>query len=133
MQVLHSQRGFGLLSTMIAMVLLGIAVMALSSAGIYAVGAQSHSSVRSTATAIAVSYLEEVKTREAKLIISEEAVAVNEAGVVDEAGPYVRKLEVAKEASLENAKRLTVTVEYPTGRSRPGKVKLITILYEGRY
>lgn len=133
MRALHNLRGFGLLGTMIALVLLSIAVVALTSAGVYAVAARTQSTVRSEATAIAVSYLEEVKTREAKTIVSEAAVTVDKDGAADEAGPYVRSLEVLKEENLENAMRITVIVEYPTGRERTGKVKLVTILYQGRY
>ena len=131
MQVLRSKSGFGLISTMIAMVLLGIAVTALSSAGVYVVAMQTDSQVRSAATAIASSYLEQVKTREPKQVVSETSMKVNEEGVLDNAGPFGRTVEVADEKGLENTKRVTVKVDYRSGRGRTGTVELVTILYEG--
>jgi Tfp pilus assembly protein PilV len=116
---------------MIAMVLLGIAVTALSSAGVYVVAMQTDSQVRSAATAIASSYLEQVKTREPTQVVSESTVKINEDGVDDNTGPFSRSVEVTDEAGLENTKRVTVKVEYRSGRGRTGTVELVTILYEG--
>lgn len=128
---LRTENGFGLISTMIAMVLLGIAVTALSSAGVYAIAVQTDSQVRSAATAIATSYLEQVKTREPKQVVTETPVTVNADGVNSAAGNFTRSLDVIDEPNLENTKRITVKVDYHTGRGRTGTVELVTILYVG--
>lgn len=140
MRSLRSESGFGLISTMIAMVLLGIAVAALSSAGVYIVAVQTDSQVRSVATAIASSYLEELKTREPKLVVSESPTEVRADGtimsaevakLVEAQGHFVRSLDVVAEKGLENTKRVTVKVDYRSGRGRTGHVELVTIFYEG--
>lgn len=133
LRLMCSERGFGLISAMIAMVLLGIAVTALSSAGVYVLALRTDSEVRSVATAIAASYMEVIKIREPGAIASEAAVRVNEDGAADGSGVYLRSVDVADEASLEDTKRITVTVKYPSGRGRMRTVKLVTILYEGIY
>lgn len=131
MRSMKSDSGFGLIGTMIAMVLLGIAVTALSSAGVYVVAIQTDSQVRSAATAIAASYLEQVKIREPSQVTSETPVTVDEDGLNDAAGPFARSLEVVDETGLENTRRVTVRVDYRTGRGRTKTIELVTILYEG--
>jgi Tfp pilus assembly protein PilV len=131
MRKVKSESGFGLVSTMVAMVLLGIAVTALSSSGMMVLAVHTDSAVRSAATAIASSYLEEVKARAPQALTSESAVRVNEDGVDDASGVYIRSLEVAAEEGLAYTKRITVKVEYPNGMGRKGKVELVTVIYEG--
>jgi Tfp pilus assembly protein PilV len=126
-----SEGGFGLLSTLIAMVLLSIAVTALSSAGLSVLAVHTDSAVRSTATLIAASYLEEVKARGVTTVVAESGVQVNDAGVNDAAGHFQRSLEVATDEELQYAKRVTVKVAYPKGRRGTGVIELVTILYEG--
>jgi Tfp pilus assembly protein PilV len=128
---LTSERGFGLISTMVAMVLLGIAVTALSSSGMMVLAIHTDSAVRSRATAIASSYLEEVKARQTATLASESAIKVNDDGVTNQAGHYIRSLEVAQEEELPYTKRVTVKVQYPSGRGRTGTVELETIIYVG--
>ena len=139
MRSLRSESGFGLISTMIAMVLMGIAVTALSSAGVYIVSVQTDSQVRSTATMIASSYLEQVKTREPKQVISEAPAEVRADGTMQAEtakmaaaqGYFVRSVDVSDEKGLENTKRVTVKVDYRRGHGRTGRVELVTIFYEG--
>lgn len=128
---LTSERGFGLISTMVAMVLLGIAVTALSSSGMMVLAVHTDSAVRSRATAIASSYLEEVKARQIATLASESAIKVNDDGVTNQAGRYIRSLEVAPEEKLPYTKRVMVKVQYPSGRGRTGTVELETIIYVG--
>jgi len=130
--MLRSKRGFALINVIIALVLLSIAVMALSGSSILALAIHTDSAVSSTATAIATSYLEEVKARRPATIVSESPVRVSGAGVVDSAGVYTRSLDVVAEEGLASTKRLTVRIEYPSGRGRTGTVQLVTVMYEGR-
>ncbi len=128
---MDSERGFGLVSTIVAMVLLGIAVTALSSSGMMALAAHTDSSVRSTATAIAASYLEEVKARRPQTLASESAIKVDADGMDNQSGNFIRSMEVAPEPELPYTKRVTVKVEYPNGLGRMGTIKLVTVIYEG--
>ena len=128
---LTSEHGFGLISTIVAMVLLGIAVTALSSSGMMVLAIHTDSAVRSAATAIAASYLEEVKARGPKTLTSESALKVNADGMDSQNGSFTRSLEVAPEAELPYTKRVTVKVQYPNGMGRTGTVKLVTVIYEG--
>ncbi len=130
--MLRSERGFALTNVLIALVLLSIAVVALSGSSILATALQTDSALRSQVTAIAASYLEEVKARRPATIVSEPPVRVSAAGVVDSAGVFTRSLDVFAEEGLANTKRLTVRVEYPGGRGRAGSVQLVTVMYEGR-
>ncbi len=128
---LNSEGGFGLVSTIVAMVLLGIAVTALSSSGMMALAVQTDSATRSAATAIASSYLEEVKARNPKTLASEAAAKVNDDGVADANGAYLRGLDVASEQDLPYTRRISVRVTYPNGLGRMGTVELVTVIYEG--
>ncbi len=127
----RSEHGFGLMSTLVAMVLLAVAVTALSSSAMMTVAVQTDTSVRATATAIASSYLEEVKGRPPMNVVSETAVKVNDLGVYDPNGRFVRSLEVTDEEGLPYTKRLAVSVTYPSGRGRTGTLVLETVYYEG--
>lgn len=127
----RSEYGFGLMSTLVAMVLLAVAVTALSSSAMMTVAVQTDTSVRATATAIASSYLEEVKGRPPLTVVSETAVQVNELGMYDPSGRFVRSLEVTDEKGLPHTKRLAVSVVYPSGRGRTGTLVLETVYYEG--
>ncbi len=127
----RSEAGFGLMSTLVAMVLLAIAVTALSSSAMMSVAVRTDSSVRATATAIGASYLEEVKARPPKTVTSEAAVKVNGLGMDDPNGRFERTLEVTPEEGLPYTKRLAVSVVYPSGKGRTGTLRLETVYYEG--
>jgi len=116
---------------MVAIVLLGVAVTALSSSGMMVLAVHTDSAVRSTATAIAASYLEEVKARQPGTLASESATSVSSDGVKAQSGIFVRSLEVVPEENLAYTKRVTVNVEFPSGRGRTGTVQLVTVVYEG--
>ena len=128
---MKSEAGIGLMSTMVAMVLLGLAVTALSSSGMMVLAVHTDSAVRSSATALAASYLEEVKARDPQALASESAAKINEAGIDETTGPYIRSLEVIDEPGLAYTKRISVLVQYPRGRGRMGRVELITVIYVG--
>jgi len=128
---MESERGFGLISTIVAIVLLGIAVTALSSSGMTVLAVHTDSAVRSQATAIASSYLEEVKARRPETLTSETAMKVSADGANNERAIFTRTLEVEPERELPYTKRVTVKVEYPNGMGRTGLIKLVTVIYEG--
>lgn len=118
-----------MIAVLIAMVLLAVGIVGLSGAGIVIMGVNTEANVRATATSIAVSYMEAIKRR--TTLVSESPEAVNESGDVVADGPFTRSLTVTTEPIAPKAKRLTVWVEYPSGRGRRRQVELVTIVFQG--
>ena len=125
----EQQDGFSMISVLVAVILLGVGIMGLSSAGMVVMGSHTEASVRSTATAIAVGYMEQVKQR--PTLASESAVAVDETGQTNGNGKFQRSLTVADEPNVVKSKRVTIEVKYPSGWGRVSSVKLTTIIYQG--
>ncbi|NIR45702.1 MAG: hypothetical protein GWN99_14980 [Gemmatimonadetes bacterium] len=129
-----SESGFSLMAVMIAVVLVSVAVVALSGTTIYVMSMQTESTVRSTAAGLAAAYMEEVKARPVQALESEAEVAVTSTGRVPESAleqaDYRREL-IVEPGPAPRSKLVTVVVEYPRGRLRMGRVELVTILYEG--
>ncbi len=131
LRLLDLQDGFGIVSVLVAIVLLAIGVVALSSSSAFLVSLRTDASARATAASIATSYMEEVKRRPPRELASEEPVAVSETGAVDEEAVFVRALTVAPEPGVADAVRATVSVRYPAGFGRTRTVELVTIIYQG--
>jgi Tfp pilus assembly protein PilV len=125
------EAGFGMISVLVAMVLLAVAVVALSSSSAFLVSLQSDASGRSIATSLGVGYMEEVRRRPPESLASETAVRVNASGVLDEGGAFVRTLTIEAEPSLADVLRATVEVAYPAGLGRRGTVRLETLIQRG--
>lgn len=123
--------GFGIVSVLVAIVLLAIGVVALSSSSAFLVSLRTDASARATAASIATSYMEEVKRRPPRELASEEPAAVNETGTEAEEGTFLRTLAVAPDPSAPDAARVTISVEYPAGFGRRRTVELVTIIYQG--
>lgn len=125
------QHGFGIVSVLVAIVLLAIGVVALSSSSAFLVSLRTDASARATAASIATSYMENVKRRPPRELATEEPITVNETGVADEEGVFVRALDIVLEPSVPDAVRATVSVRYPAGFGRTRTVELVTIIYQG--
>jgi Tfp pilus assembly protein PilV len=128
---LRSERGFGIVSVLVAIMLIAIGVVALSSSSAFMVSMQTDAAERTRASAIAVAYMENVKTRPPDQIVSESEVRVSETGVPDTGGPFVRSLTVEPEASTTDAVRATVEVRYPSGFGRSRTLALVTVIFTG--
>ncbi|MGD2217813.1 MAG: hypothetical protein PVJ64_13740 [Gemmatimonadales bacterium] len=126
-----SDRGFGMVSVLVAIVLLAIGVVAISASSAYMVSLQTDASERARATAIAVAYMEEVKMRAPTSLASEDTVAVSATGAVAAGGAFLRSLTVIPEPSVPDALRATVAVQYPSGFGRTGTVRMVTVIYSG--
>ncbi len=125
------EAGFGLVSLLVAMVLLAVGVVALSTSSAFLVSLQTDAAVRSTATSIAVTYMEEVKRRPPGALASEGPTAVDETGQPDPAGRFVRTLTIQDDPATPDVVQATVQVRYPTGFGGSGRVELITVIYTG--
>lgn len=129
-QSLRCERGFSILTVLIAIVLVSVAIVAVSGTTVYVLSLQTESTVRSTAAGIASAYMESVKTRRVATLVSEAETAVNELGDPEAGGHYVRSLSVGP-GPVPRSKLLTIWVLYPRGRAKMGQVELVTIVYEG--
>ena len=128
---LASYDGFGLVSVLVAMVLLAVGVVALSSSSAFLMSMQTDTSIRSTATSLAIAYMEEVKRRPAQSLVSESPTTIDEIGLDNPEGHFVRSLTVTEDASAPDVVKAMVDVEYPAGLGRTGRVEMVTIIYRG--
>lgn len=129
--VVSSERGFGIVSVLVAIVLLAIGVVAISASSAYMVSLQTDASERARATAIAVTYMEEVKMRAPATLATEDTVAVSVTGAATAGGAFRRSLTVVPDPSVPDALRATVSVQYPSGFGRTGTVVMVTVIYSG--
>ncbi len=123
----RSDAGMGLISVMVAIVLLSIGVLSVSQVLTQSVTMQTIVAMRTTGLDIARSYMEEVKGRDPLTIVSESAVQVNERGELDSSGAFTREVTVVSvDLHLDE---IVVIVTLP--RSNP--IRLLTWVYDGVY
>ena len=119
--------GVGLISVMVAIVLLSIGILSVSQVLTQSVTMQTIVAMRTTGLDIARSYMEEVKGRDPLTLVSETAVQVNERGEQDTGGAFTRELTVVSvDLHLDE---IVVIVTLP--RSNP--IRLLTWIYDGVY
>ena len=119
--------GVGLISVMVAIVLLSIGILSVSQVLTQSVTMQTIVAMRTTGLDIARSYMEEVKGRDPLTLVSEAAVQVNERGEQDSDGSFTRELTVVSvDLHLDE---IVVIVTLP--RSNP--IRLLTWIYDGVY
>lgn len=119
--------GFGLISVLVAIVLLSVGVLSISQVLTQSVSMQTIMSIRTTALDLARAYMEDVKSRDPLTLVSEAAVRVNDKGVEDSNGIFTRELVVTSVAL--HLDEITVIVTTP--RSSP--ISLVTWIYDGGY
>jgi len=119
--------GFGLISVIVAIVLLSVGVLSLSQVLTQSVSMQTIIASRTTALDVARSYMEEVKGLDPLVVAATPEVRVNERGDVDANGRFTRELLITT-VSLHLVEA-TVIVTLP--RSNP--IRLVTWIYDGVY
>ena len=129
--LLVSKDGFSLVSVLVAMVLLAVGVVALSSSSAFLMSMQTDTSIRSTATSLAIAYMEEVKRRPARTLASEGPTTIDEIGLDSPDGHFVRSFTVTEDPSAPDVVKAMVDVKYPAGLGRTGRVEMVTIIYRG--
>lgn len=127
----RSQAGFGIVSVLVAIVLIAIGVVALSASSAFMVSLQTDAAERTRASVIALSYMEQVKTRLPSSLATEAEVAVDRTGTEDTGGRFMRSLTVVEEPDTPDAVRATVEVQYPSGFGRRRTLELVTVIYVG--
>ena len=118
--------GYSLVSTMMAMVLLAIGVMALAGASTNTVSVQTMAQNRTYAIAIARSHLETLRMGDPWDVETEAAVAVDADGVASGDGRFSRTVTVTE--LRRNLVQVLVSVSFPKGNT---PVVLTTTLFRG--
>jgi Tfp pilus assembly protein PilV len=106
-----NRRGFTLLSMVVALVLLSVGIFALARANAASISMGTKSANRDVALAIGRSYVEVLRSRNPQTVVSESPVLVNEHGVPDGNGVFIRSVYVTTVRS--NLLQVQVAVDYP--------------------
>jgi Tfp pilus assembly protein PilV len=119
------QRGFTLISVLMAITMLAIGLMALARTENLLARTQTSSANRAAALSVAQNYVEELRSRDSSLT-SEPAVRVDEHGQETTEGIYQRSAYVSDDSPT--LQRVTVQVDYPGARA---PVELVTLIFRG--
>jgi type IV pilus assembly protein PilV len=117
-------RGFTLVSVMVALVVVSVGLLALARAQASMVTSQGITANRTVAVTIARDYAEVLRARDPRTLVSEAAVRVDREGVPSGSGAYSRTTNVTQVAP--NLLQVQVLVTYPRG-SAP--MEIITLIY----
>lgn len=120
------EAGFTLVSVLVAVMLLGIGVIAVTRAQSMALRGQTQATLRGTALAVARTRMEQVRAADPYALADEPPVHVDAAGRPAADGPFVRSVDVTeRERSLL---QVDVRVAFPRGAA---PVVLSTLVYRG--
>ena len=121
---MKNEKGFTILSLLIAIVLLTFGIMALARNSADIIWMQSTAGTRHAAASIARAYMEELRSRDPATLVSETVASVNETGAADASGLYQRSVVV--EDFGDNLISVRVIVNYPRARV---PVSLLTLAF----
>ncbi len=125
--VRRSDAGAGLVGVIVAMVLLSVGVLSVSSALTQSLAMQTITDQRTSALSIARAKMEDIRAMAPEDVIAESVASVNEYGVPDVNGVFT--LEVTIGDPGRNLLSVTVIVTAP--RSNP--IQLVTWIYDGEF
>jgi len=117
--------GFGLVSVIVAMILLSVGVLAVSSVLTQSVAMQTIASQRESALFIAQSAMEQIRAMDPPDVAAVAQVTVNEDGEPDADGVFTREVTVG--SAGPNLIEVTVIVTAP----RTNPISLVTWIYDG--
>ncbi len=120
----RDQRGFTLVSVLVALAILAIGLLALARAQAAIVASQGNVANRTTALTIARDYAEILRSRSPWTLVSEAAVAVDSRGQPAANGPYRRTTNVTVLAN--NLLQVQILVTYPRSAV---PVDITTLIY----
>ena len=123
---MRNERGFTLISVLIAVVILAIGILALAKTTAGVVRASTEAATRTEAVSVARAYMEDVRSRTPANLVSEAAVSVDRAGQPNGSGPYSRSVVVSDVSS--NLKSVRVVVTMPNAAV---PVELVTLAFVG--
>lgn len=125
--VRRSDAGAGLVGVIVAMVLLSVGVLSVSSALTQSLAMQTITDQRTSALSIARGKMEDIRAMAPVDVIAESVASVDEYGVPDVNGVFT--LEVTIGDPGRNLLSVTVIVTAP--RSNP--IQLVTWIYDGEF
>jgi Tfp pilus assembly protein PilV len=111
MAMSRDERGFTLISVLLAVIMLTIGLVALAKTQAMLAQSESGVSDRAVALAIATDRLEQLRGSDPTTLASEPAAAVDADGQLSATGAYQRSTEVTQDQA--NLLRLKVIVTYP--------------------
>ena len=120
----RDERGFTLISVLLAVMMLTIGLVALARTQAMLITSERGVSNRSVALAVATGYLEQLRGIDPAKLASEAPVAVGADGQPAPNGPYQRSTVVSLDQT--NLVRVRVIVAYPRGLA---PVELVSLLY----
>jgi len=123
---MRNERGFTLISVLIAVVILAIGILALAKTSAGVVRASTEAATRTEAVSVARAYMEDVRSRQPINLVSEAAVSVDRDGQLNVSGPYSRSVVVSDVSSNLKSVRIVVTMPNATV-----PVELVTLAYVG--
>ncbi len=109
--VVRRRAGFTIPSMLVAIILLAVGLVSLSTASANTIALQTQAQNRTNAIAVGRSYLESVHTRNPWTLASEAPVRVNADGQPDADGVFERSMDVT--VVRDNLLRVVLTVNYP--------------------
>ncbi len=130
-RVLGGESGYGMVSVLVAIVLLSAGVVVLSTSSVFVSSLRNEAAVRSVAASLALGYMEEIKTRDRGTLASEAPARISEKGELDEGGDFLRVMDVHTDPTIVDAVRVKVKVGYPGPLGRTRAVEVVTIIYVG--
>lgn len=119
-----NEKGFTIISVLIAILLLTVGVTALSKTGATVINAHNSTANRTIALSIGRGHMEVVRSRSPFVLASEPAVAVDEEGHIDTNGDFTREVTLTQVS--RNLVEIVVVVSFPRGRL---PVELVTLVY----
>jgi type IV pilus assembly protein PilV len=120
----RGRAGFTLVSVLVAVMLLGVGLMAVSRALALSLKGQTQAALRSEALSVARIGMEQVRAADPRTLADEAPVSVDAAGRPAADGPFVRTVRVSERA--RNLVRVDVQVAYPRSAT---PVVLSTLVY----
>jgi type II secretory pathway pseudopilin PulG len=123
----RSDSGFGLVAVTVALVLLSVGVLSLSSVLTQSVAMQTIVSQRTSALYIAQATMETIRAMDPLTVTAQASVVVGEDGLPDVNGVFTREVTIGDAG--RNLIEVTVIVTAP--RSSP--IRLVTWIYDGAF
>lgn len=120
----RGERGFTLISVMLALAIISVGLIAVARTQTNLTATQTNTGNLAVAHGIARSYTEELRGRAPATLASEAAVAVGADGRPAAGGPFRRSVQITDAGP--NLLRMTVQVDYPRARQ---PAELVTMVY----
>jgi len=124
----HSNAGYSLVSVLIALLLLSVGVLSLSSVLTQSLSMQTVMATRTSALYVAQTHLELLKSQDPVSLASEAVVQVDGRGNPDAGGAFSREVTVA--SAGRNLMEVVVIVTTPRSTN---PIRLVTWVYDGRF